>query len=398
MDLYLQMGHGMQSITKEMIKFWKKGTVILSPVNMKPERIISFSNEIKKLNGNVLFDPQLFYPKDGHKKLRAYAYWPDDFSTFSDINVYENINREVLKINLEINSSAIIMPSKEIEEKKLKHDIEWIDKVTQYFRKKTDKTLLATLFLSAELLRNNNVIETIIEQLRYINVDGYYIIPQAPNNEYLVTDYLWMIGAMKLISCLKLQKKKVIVGYSNHQGLIYALAHADAIASGTYLNTRSFSPKKFKLVEEKTMKQRSTWYYLPSAFSEYRATLLDVAWQRKYIDEFQTQGDYQNSYSQMLFNGVQPSSTGYTETNSFKHYLHCLKIQCDMFSNNDYNKLYDLYEFALNSADNKMKKIKMLGITKQNRDFSQALDVNRIAMCANNEDYGFKLKMNWIEL
>lgn len=45
-----------------------------------------------------------------------------------------------------------------------------------------------------------------------------------------------------------------------------------------------------------------------------------------------------------------------------------------------------------------MKKIKMLGITKQNRDFSQALDVNRIAMCANNEDYGFKLKMNWMEL
>lgn len=40
----------------------------------------------------------------------------------------------------------------------------------------------------------------------------------------------------------------------------------------------------------------------------------------------------------------------------------------------------------------------MLGITKQNRDFSQALDVNRIAMCANNEDYGFKLKMNWMEL
>lgn len=146
------------------------------------------------------------------------------------------------------------------------------------------------------------------------------------------------------------------------------------------------------------MKQRSTWYYLSSAFSEYRAKLLDVAWQRKYIDEFQTQGDYQNSYSQMLFNGVQTSSTGYNETNSFKHYLHCLKIQCDMFSNDDYNKLYDLYDFALNSADNKMKKIKMLGITKQNRDFSQALDVNRIAMCANNEDYGFKLKMNWTEL
>lgn len=59
---------------------------------------------------------------------------------------------------------------------------------------------------------------------------------------------------------------------------------------------------------------------------------------------------------------------------------------------------YDLYDFAINSADNKMKKIKMLGITKQNRDFSQALDVNRIAMCANNEDYGFKLKINWTEL
>ncbi len=398
MELYLQMGHGMQSLAKEMLQLWKKGTIILSPVNMKQERIVSFAKEIKDINGRVLFDPQLFYPKNGHGKLRAYDYWPNEYSTISDNGTIENINREILKINYEINSSDIILPCKEIKEDTLIDNLNWLDKSVEYFRKKTDKTLFATLCVSADVLRNNEFIEHFIEQLRHVDIDGYYIIPQPPNNEYLVSDYLWMIGVMKLISCLKLQRKKIIVGYSNHQGLIYALAHADAIASGTYLNTRSFAPKRFKMIEENTMKQRSTWYYLPTAFSEYKAALLDVAMQRGYLDEFKPQGDYRNSYSKMLFSGAQPSSTGYKETNSFKHYLYCLKIQCEMLSSDDYSKLYDLYDFTLNLVDNKIKMIKKLGIASQNRDFSQVLDVNRIAMCANDTDYGFKLKMEWKNL
>ena len=97
----------------------------------------------------------------------------------------------------------------------------------------------------------------------------------------------------------------------------------------------------------------------------------------------------------MLFNGEQPSSTNYNEANSFKHYLHCLRIQCGLLSRDNYDDIYNSYEFMLNSAENQIKEFKKRGMTGQNRDFAPAIEANRIGMCANNEDYGLRLKLDW---
>ena len=164
------------------------------------------------------------------------------------------------------------------------------------------------------------------------------------------------------------------------------------------MNTRSFVPGKFKSPKDDDIKHKSTWYYFPPAFTEYKATLLDVAMQRGYLNLFAPQGEYINPYSEMLFSGAQPSSTNYNESNSFKHYLHCLNVQCDTLSKDNYDDTYSQYEFMLNAAENQIKEFKRHGISGQNRDFLPAIEANRIAMCANDEDYGLKLKLDWSSL
>ena len=395
MELLLQLGHGMQTMAIDLIKVWGGGTVIISPVNIKQERLLSFSNKINSVGGKILFDPQMFYPKEGHNKLQEYDYWPqNDVSIISDLG-YESINRELLRINNTIGSQAIIIPGKEMEENSFSYGIDWMKKSVDYFSKKTDKPLCATLCLYPETIRNSNSIEYLVENVKKINVDGFYIIPHPSNNEYIVSDPSWEIGMLKLITCLKLSHKKVIVGYSNHQGLVYSLANVDGIASGTYMNTRSFVPSKFKSPKDDDIKQKSKWYYLPKALTEYKAALLDVAMQRGFLSDFYPQGDFKNPYSEMLFNGEQPSSTNYSETNSFKHYLHCLKTQCEMLSLPSYEETYNTYEFMLNTAENAIQQLKKRGMSGQNRSFAPALEANRIAMCANDEDYGLRLRIDW---
>ncbi|MBR2929302.1 MAG: hypothetical protein IKC24_09140 [Oscillospiraceae bacterium] len=395
MELYLQLGHGMQAMAQELIKSWGKGTVIISPVNLQQDKLVVFSKKIHTVGGQVLFDPQMFYPKQGHIKLQAYDYWPAEGVSITAENGYKAINQELLRINNAINSAKVILPGIEMKEDQFAYSINWITNSAEYFSQKTDKPLLATLCLYPETIRNSLAIETLIEQLKNIPVEGYYIIPHPSNNEYIVSDPIWVIGLLKLLTCLKLAKKQVIVGYSNHQGLLYSLANVDAIASGTYMNTRSFVPAKFKSPKDDDIKHKSTWYYLPTAFSEYKAALLDVAMQRGYLDAFLPQGEFKNMYSEMLFKGASPSSTNYNETNSFKHYLHCLKVQCDMLSLNSYQETYDTYEFMLNTAENQIKEFKKRGMSGQNRDFAPAIEANRVAMCANNEDYGLKLRFDW---
>lgn len=395
MDLYLQLGHGMRKLSQELIKCWGEGTVIISPVNMSQDKLSSFAQKIHMIGGKVLFDPQMFYPKEGHIKLQAYDYWPNEGCSISSDDIHRNINRELLKINNEIETEEIILPGIEMKEDTFEYNLKWISNSAKYFTQKTEKKLLATLCLYPETIRNSASIEILVEALRLIPVSGYYIIPHPSNNEYIVSDPIWVIGMMKLISCLKLLKRKVIVGYSNHQGLVYSLACADAIASGTYMNTRSFVPGKFKSPKDDDIKHKSTWYYHPSALTEYKAALLDVAMQRGYLDAFAPQGEYINPYSEMLFNGAQPSSTNYNEPNSFKHYLHCLRIQCSLLSRDNYDDAYSAYEFMLNAAENQIKDFKRRGMTGQNRDFAPAIEANRIAMCANDEDYGLRLKLDW---
>ena len=395
MELYLQLGHGMQALSQELIKSWGKGSVIISPVNLQQDKLVSFANKIHACGGRVLFDPQMFYPKEGHIKLQAYDYWPSSGVSITSQNGYETINRELLRINNEINSSHIILPGIEMQENQFNYGLNCMNQSAAYLSQKTDKPLLATLCLYPETIRNPIAIEGLVEQLKIIPVDGYYIITHPSNNEYIVSDPSWVIGALKLFTCLKLAKKQVIVGYSNHQGLLYSLANVDGIASGTYMNTRSFVPAKFKSPKDDDIKHKSTWYYLPTAFSEYKATLLDVAMQRGYLDAFLPQGEFQNPYSEMLFKGAVPSSTNYNETNSFKHYLHCLKVQCDMLSLKSYQETYDTYEFMLNTSENHIREFKKRGMSGQNRDFAPAVEANRVAMCANDEDYGFKLRLDW---
>lgn len=398
MELYLQLGHGMQALAQELVKSWGTGNVIISPVNLQQDKLVAFSKKIQAVGGQVLFDPQMFYPKEGHLKLQAYDYWPTQGVSITSGDGHAAINRELLRINNLINTTDIILPGIEMAEAQFVYGLNWMNSSAIYFAQKTDKPLLATLCLYPETIRNASAIETLVEQLKTVPVSGYYIIPHPSNNEYIVSDMSWVIGLLKLVTCLKLAKKKVIVGYSNHQGLMYALANVDGIASGTYMNTRSFNPAKFKSPKDDDIKHKSTWYYLPTAFSEYKAALLDVAMQRGYLDAFRPQGEFLNPYSEMLFKGAQPSSTNYNETNSFKHYLHCLKVQCDMLSLDSYQETYDAYEFMLNTAENQIREFKRHGMSGQNRDFAPAVEANRVAMCANNEDYGLKLQLDWQQL
>ncbi len=396
MELYLQMGHGMKKMSQELIKVWGHGNVIISPVNLQQDKVNAFSKKIQEVGGGVLFDPQMFYPKEGHTKLQAYDYWPAEGVSVTSSDGYLNINKELLRINLQIDSKKIIMPGIEMREDQFLYGLEWAKNSAEYFSQKTDKPLLATLCLYPETIRNSTSIEFLVEKIKSLPVSGYYIIPHPSNNEYIVSDPSWVIGMLKLLTCLKLARKEVIVGYTNHQGLIYALAHVDGIASGTYMNTRSFVPSKFKSPKDDDIKHKSTWYYLPNAFSEYKAALLDVAMHRGYLNSFVPQGVFFNRYSEMLFKGAQPSSTNYNETNSFMHYLYCLKLQCNMLSLNSYQETYDAYEFMLNNAENIIREFKKRGMSGHNRDFAPGIEANRVAMCANNEDYGLKLRFDWL--
>ena len=110
MELYLQMGHGMQSVSKELIKEEGQGTVIISPMNIKPTSLKKFSGDIIKLGGEILFDPQLYYPRKFQRNLTLYEYWPQGNFTALESGDFEQVVSKIADINYSIDAKTMILP------------------------------------------------------------------------------------------------------------------------------------------------------------------------------------------------------------------------------------------------------------------------------------------------
>lgn len=275
------------------------------------------------------------------------------------------------------------------------YGLTWIADSAHYYRDHTEKPLYATVCLFTEVLRSQTAIEELVDMLSAVDVDGYYVVARSSNEEYIISDAKWMMGLAKLLTCLKLQKRRVILAYTNHQGLIAALAHVDAIASGNYMNTRQFVPGRFRSKKEDLELRKSNWYFHPYAMTEYKADLLDIAYNRRFIDSFRPLGEFRNPYSEMLFSGIEPSLTNYNETKAFMHYLHCLNVLCHSLTLDSFDSCMDHFSFLLDNAENLIKQYKERGMRSQNRDFGTGIEALRIAAAMINEDYGFRLRIDW---
>ena len=177
-----------------------------------------------------------------------------------------------------------------------------------------------------------------------------------------------------------------------------ALAKCDAIASGNFLNLRWFQPEHFETIDDKQPSRRAVWYYCPQALSEYKIPFLDIAKRMELLNRIEPPVTMKNKYSEMLFNGSLPSSTGFGEKEAFRHYLYCLHKQCQNSVLETYEETKNLHLLMLETAEQLLSGLGEKGIKGQDRDFTEILDVNRAAISAFDMAYHFPLSQEWKDL
>lgn len=395
MDFYIQMGHGMQSMCKELLSYWGGGTVIVSPQNIQPSSLVGFSSSIQKQNGNVLFDPQLYFPRKYHKNLSRYEYWPQDGVTNFENGNCDVVITKLAQLNREISSNAFILPSSIEKKVDRRWDATQRSIIDCAKRSAGNLELYHTIALAGEALRDDTQIESIIQFVQQWDVQGVYIVCEHPERYYLVQEPLWMTNLLALTAGIKRQGKKVVIGYASHQMLSLALSKCDAIASGNFLNVRWFQPEHFETTESDEISRRATWYYCPQALSEFKVPFLDIAKRMGKLSVMQPSQDMMNQYCEMLFGEVLPSSTGFSEKEAHRHYLHCLRQQCRSSARGTYVEARDAQLVALETAEQILTGLRKNGIRGQDRDFGEFIDVNRAAIAAHDASYGFALSQEW---
>lgn len=398
MDLYIQMGHGMQKICLDLFKQWGGGTIILSPMNIAPERIEGFSANVRKMDGNVLFDSQLYFPRKFQKNLPKYEYWPRENITLLESGSFDSVIVPLVQLNQNIGSSALLLPSLSTNH----IDVRW-NGLQQEIIASVNKTnhgfnVYHTIALGGKVMLDEEQIEEIVNYVEEWDVNGVYIVCEHPSNKYLVDDALWVSNQLSLVAGIKRTGKTVIVGYSNHQQLCLAAAKCDAIASGNFRNVRWFQPEHFETIDNDEQSRRAKWYYCPQALTEFKITFLDIAQRMSLLSALKADGQMSNPYSDMLFGGAIPSSTGYDEADSFKHYLWCLNEQCHSSVRSTYKETYDAQMAMLETAEQILTALHEKRIRGQDRDFMDTVSINEAALAAYDMAYQFSLSNEWSNL
>ena len=89
------------------------------------------------------------------------------------------------------------------------------------------------------------------------------------------------------------------------------------------------------------------------------------------------------------------ASTNSKESNSFKHYLHCLRIQCKLASKSTYAETRNSQFAQLETAARILNGLHNERIKGQDRDFGEICDVNEAAIQIFDKEFGFAMAREW---
>ena len=401
MELYLQFGYGMMGHIRHLLERWNGGTAILSPRDLTDVQLRQLSDDLRDIDGGkVLLDPQFFLPHADHERLCAHDYWPNDYwpndyetGVFWQGPALAQLIDRIYALNADLGTSAVILPgllATQIDDGWLSAQTAFLDRARSV---NSNQDIMMTIALNSDVLRDQRQVGELIEAAETWRAPGYYLVFEHPNGEYLVSDSIWLANALDIVAGLRLMSTNVVVGYSNHQMLVAGLSGATAIASGTWMNVRSFPPDKFRANYEEEIRQRATWYYCSASMSEYKITFLDAAQRMNVLDTMAPMDD--GGYADILFSGAQPTSTNFGESNAFRHYLNALRSQADAITKPSFDSTVDDYQMMLDQAEATQGTLHAAQIRGQQRDFGEYFDINRAAIAVLTSTRGQILKRSW---
>ena len=402
MELNLQFGYGMMEHCRVLLKAWKGGTVVLSPRDLDDSQLRRLAADIAKIQGGrTMLDPQFYVPHADHERLCSHRFWPAQFQTgaFWQGPALATLLRELASLNTDLQTSAMILPG----QLAAAVDDDWLATQRMVIEESNSITLgggrLMTIALSSAALQSQAQVEALIADCETWPVDvGCYLVSEHPNGKYLSDDPSWLANLLDLSAALRITGRTVILAYSNHQTLIAACAKVNAIASGTWMNVRSFPPDKFRTAYDDEIKQRATWYYCAQALSEYKIPFLDIAQRQNVLDRMAPPAGMGGGHADVLFRGAQPTSVGFSEQAAFRHYLECLRQQALASTARTFDETISQHERMLDAAEVLLSDLTSNGVRGQLRDYSEIVDVNRAALAVFVAARGPTLRRAWSSL
>ena len=247
MSVYHQMGNDSANLIRELSGY---AGLIASPVN---DTLLDVSAQIDDYQSDsfeVIFDPQLYFPRHQRGKLALWRYFPSDVDT-ADITSpdwWDDICRGLDECIAPFKPSKICSPAL----------------VPKVYSEDYYSTMVATATTLADLVKPKNVgvLQTLIVNMSVLEdkrrvmaissiasgtrADGVYLVlvsDREPRKEYVEVQELR--GTAALIRAIEDAGLPVLVGFCSTDVVLWKHAGASACATGKFFNLRRFTSGRF---------------------------------------------------------------------------------------------------------------------------------------------------------
>lgn len=401
MNVGLQYGWGMQTVSRGLMRRWNGGYVVLSPRDIDADRLDSCAKEIRAARGMVLLDPQFYDPHGNHHRLVGHDIWEPHFdpATYWGTAIQDAHIGRIVGTSRALAAQAVILPGEQA-----RHVTEeWLARlrgtIDRGRRLAGDLPQFATIALSPDAVNSDDELHLLLDFLRSADMPGVYLVLEQPS--YIVDDPTWLTNALDLCAGIRLRGIQLIVGYSTQQGVFLAPSGAMHILSGTHRNVREFRPHKFRDGgddEAGDHRRSATWYFCPSVFSEYKTSSLDVAWRQGFLADMAPSSRLGSTFADVVFSGAQPGSVAFGDRQAFQHYLQCLHALAAEATKPTFDETVSHQNALLDTAEKLLMDLRKRGVHGGDRDFFPAIVAHRAALMTLCHRRGPRLRRNWAHL
>ncbi len=250
MPAYHQIGHDSQNLVDEGDLASFRGAV-LSPVNYEQSKVAWQAREWLKRDGfDVVFDPQLYYPRSTRGFLRDWPYFPRDFDTAdqSSFAWWRRINEEIAGTCAAIGPSSVCSPAvvpNAFSDEYFSLSVQVGNELVALMSG-SPITVWQTAIVNFQDLATRDRALAVASILSRTNAQQLYVVflsTVVPRRELKGVEEL--AGAMRLISALEETGIRVLVGFCSSDVILWKAAGATSCASGKYFNLRRFTSSRW---------------------------------------------------------------------------------------------------------------------------------------------------------
>jgi hypothetical protein len=256
MPAYQQLGHQAANLLEDARLITYRGAV-LSPVNYAPVDLRPICEKAiqRRSSIDLVFDPQLYFPRSNRGQLRTWSYFPSEFDT-ADANAQEwwdgIVNRLVADAN-ELGCTAICSPA---EIPRIYADAYYARVVAtgqtlqQAVSGSSIRALQTIVVPLSELAARDRALEIASIASGTCCREIYLVIVGTTDPRRELADAEELKGAMLLIAALQSARLSVFVAFASTDMLLWKAAGASNCGTGKFFNLRRFTVSRFEEPKE----------------------------------------------------------------------------------------------------------------------------------------------------